>query len=118
MAYVSDLITETLDTIIKLVFINQPPSILNLKTVYLLQESMIKLYTCTLHYLGLTNMYYKKGTWGRASMSLAGPENSEIIRILNEVKGQECKVKDCYNHVFQESQLLKPHMGSKLVLTL
>jgi len=107
MAYVSSLITETLETMIKLVFINQPPSIRNLKTVHFLQDNMIKLYACILHYLGLTNLYYKKGAWGRASMSLAGPENSDIIRILSNVQDQERKVREYYGMVCGERQLLK-----------
>jgi hypothetical protein len=107
MAYVSGLITETLETMIKLVFINQPPSIRDLKTVHYLEENMIKLYACTLHYLGLTNLYYKKGSWGRAGMSLAGPENSDIIRILSNVQDQERKVREHYRIVCDERQLLK-----------
>jgi hypothetical protein len=104
MAYISALITETLETMTKLVFINQPPSIQNLKTVNLLQERMIKLYVLVLHYLGLTNLYYKKGAWGRATMSLAGPENSEIIRVLNSVRNEEREVRQHYRMVCEERQ--------------
>ncbi len=114
MAYVSELITETLDTVIKLVFINQPPDISQLKTIQLLQDSMVSLYTSTLLYLGLANIYFNRGSWGRAGMSLAGAENSEIIRSLASVKTQEQRVKDHYEGVFRESKLWKSKIGSEI----
>lgn len=67
---ISQLITDNLESVVKLYLFNQPPEVIEMKTMYALKERLINLYAAALKYLLLARYYYEKGSWGSYLLKL------------------------------------------------
>jgi len=65
MGIVTQLIADNLELVVKLYFINQPPEIQQLKSIYTLRDKVIDMHAEVLKFLALAKYYYERGSWGK-----------------------------------------------------